>query len=163
MTTKTNARTIRAALIDPWARTVSIVQLEPGLAALYGALTGPGFPTADEFPTDPAAWGELERETIDVRSIDIRELGMRQDLICDDEGRLRDNQACFSIGGQLIAGRALIASHDDEGNTTSTTLTLEALTRPVQWLPFDTDYTPPAPVVIGFDSWDMLKFIQPTR
>lgn len=140
---------IRVVRIDPWARTVEAGWIDPGLASIYAALSGPGFPTADEFPTDPAQWAELEREPKPVDCIDIRGIGADRygqpvDLICDDEGRLKGSQAAFRLADELlIAGRALLASHDDEGNTTSCGLELHDARRPITWAPWDTDTTAP--------------------
>lgn len=154
---------MRAILINPFDRTVEEFNLEPGLRAMYAALSGPGFPVEDDcpngFPTDPGDWQGLEREQMDVHCIDIRSLGGAQDLICDDNGRCIGFNACFQLGEALIAGRALIVSHDREGETIGTTLPVELARSTVKWLAWDTDYTPPAPTVIGFDSFDMLKFL----
>lgn len=141
--------TFRAILINPWDRTVEEGWQTPGIRALYDTLSGPGFPTAEDFPTDPALWAELERQPMRCDCIDIRGIGADRygkpvDLICDDEGRLKGNQAAFRLSDELlIAGRALFASHDDEGETVSTGLELHDARRPITWAPWDTDVTPP--------------------
>jgi hypothetical protein len=143
-------KSFRALLVDPWARSVTEGYLLPGLAAFYDALSGPGFPVADNFPTDPTQWGDLEREAVPVTCIDVTELGRDQfgrttDLVIDDEGRMRDYQACFTIGGGdglLIAGRALIVG-SDEGETCGTALPLFEAVRKIAWQPWERDYTPP--------------------
>ena len=152
---------MRALLIDPWVRSVVEMDLQPGLQAMYAALSGLGFPVADEFSFDPAEWGDCHRDVVAVDCIDIRSLGGGQDLVCDDEGRLRDYQACFRFKGSelLIAGRALIVGNDGGGNTVGTVLPLQMASERIEFLPFDTDYTPPAPVVVGFSSMEMLQFM----
>jgi hypothetical protein len=143
-------RSFRAILIDPWARKAIEGYLQPELASIYAALSGPGFPSSDEFPTDPEQWAELEREAVRVSCIDIRNVGRDHtgravDLICDDEGRLRDSMACFRMGGRqgvLIAGRALLVGSDDEGETCGTALPLFEVIRSLEWLAWDTDYEP---------------------
>lgn len=150
--------TIRTILIDPFARTITEHQLAQGLAAIYAALSGPGFPTADEFPLDPKQWDGLEREPMDVDCIDIRSLGGRQDLVVDDIGRIRGPNACFCfMGGEPLAGRALIYSHNDEGEAIGTTLPLALVEERLDWLPWDTDLTPPPPMVVGFSSFEAMR------
>ena len=41
----------------------------------------------------------------------------------------------FTIYGKAIAGRGLIMAHDDEGNSISTTLSLQEVEDVVEWLP----------------------------
>lgn len=158
-------RSFRAILIDPWSRKATEGFLQPGLANIYAALSGPGFPSADDFPTDPAEWADLEREPVDVSCIDMRQVGQDHtgrsiDLICDDEGRLRGFQACFRIGGPdglLIAGRALLVGSDDEGETCATALPLFEAVRQITWEPWETDYTPPPFTITTLEpgeSWD---------
>jgi len=141
--------TFRAILINPWDRTIEEGWQSPGIRSLYATLSGPGFPSAEEFPPQPHLWADLPREEVKVDCIDIRGIGADRygkpvDLIVDDEGRLKSWQAAFRLGDDLlIAGRALIASHDDEGETTSTGLELHDARRPIHWAPYGTDYTPP--------------------
>lgn len=148
-TAERTPRSFRAILIDPWARTLTEGWQTPGIRALYATLSGWGFPTAEDFPTDPAQWGELEREWMAVDCIDIRGIGHdRQgkpvDLIVDDEGRLKGPMASFRFGDELlIAGRALLASHDDEGETVSTALELHDARKPIHWAPWDTNTEAP--------------------
>jgi len=161
---------LRAIRIDPWARTIAEGWIRPGLQGLYAALSGPGFPVDDDFPTDPALWAELEREPVDVSCIDIRNIGKDRrgadvDLILDDEGRLRGHMACFRFGDELlVAGRALLLSNDGLGETTSSSLELHDARRPVSFAPWDTDYTPDAPKVYGMNEGeDWPAFLERVR
>ncbi len=144
----------RMILINPFDRTVSEVVVSGGkdsLDAIRKALGGPGFPLDDTFPNDPADWTGLEREQRTVSLIDIISVGNGVDLIIDDEGRLANDQACFQLGPDpelVIGGRALIAGHDEEGNTTGIYLPLNYAAAPVKWLPYDFDYTPPPPKIM---------------
>jgi hypothetical protein len=158
----------RAILINPWDRTIEEGWQSPGLRSIYATLSGPGFPTADEFPTDPAEWtGEFaDRELASCDCIGITGIGADRygkpvDLITDDEGRLKGNQACFALGdGLLIAGRALIASHDDEGETVSTGLELHDAKRPIRFLAFGADYTSPPMTFTASEPGESLEELQ---
>ncbi|HEX5213281.1 MAG TPA: hypothetical protein VFW22_16270 [Pseudolabrys sp.] len=155
---------MRAILINPFDRVVSEIDLVPGLAAKYAALSGPGFPVGDEegnFPTDPIKWEGLDREPMPVRLIDVVSLGEPHDLVIDDEGRFADNQACFGLrcGPDLIAGRALLVQCDDQGDTVATTVPIDAVRAAVVWLPWDTDYTPSGPTFISFSDDVVRKFL----
>lgn len=130
--------TVRAILIDPEARTVTAGYQQKGLYPIYATLRCSCFDICDLGPD---------------------QMGAPVSLYCDDEGRFKEAQSCFKIGGRLIAGRALLLSHDRDGETVGTQLDLARAAAAVQWLDAGTDYTPPEPTVIGFSSWDMLKFI----
>ncbi|TKD50565.1 DUF3846 domain-containing protein [Sphingomonas baiyangensis] len=129
---------MRAILIDPVAETVTETDVAEGLAALKAA---------------------LQCQWIDIRSVGKDRAGRPVDLICDDEGRLIDGQRCFQMGALLIAGRGLLLSHDDEGATTACGLSLADAERPIRFHPEGYDYTPPPPMVVGFSSFEMLKFL----
>jgi hypothetical protein len=149
---------MRAILINPFDRAVSEIDLAPGLPAIYAALSGPGFPKGEgedgTFPTDPAEWGGLEREPMEVRLMDVMDVGGGQDMLIDDEGRFASYQACFTLKGSppgfLIAGRALIVGHDGQGGKCATRLPIGAVSSLVEWLPWDTDYDPGVPVVTAW-------------
>ena len=70
----------------------------------------------------------------ECRTFDIVALSDKDDLYVDDEGLLYDNRY-FTIYGKAIAGRGLIMAHDDEGNSISTTLSLQEIEDVVEWLP----------------------------
>ena len=127
---------VRMILIDPTRRAIIAGWVVPNHAAMSGA---------------------IGCSLIDMRCVGRDDAGRMADLIIDDEGRLIEGQRCFTMGGTLFAGRALLAGSDDGGNTVGTALTISAVTRQVQWAPASTDYTPAPPVVIGFESWDMAR------
>ena len=58
-----------------------------------------------------------------------------QDMYLDDEGLLKNNQMYFTINDRVYAGKALLLSHDDEGETKSTNLDLQMVQDMVQFLP----------------------------
>jgi hypothetical protein len=127
---------LRAILIDPIAQHIDEIHIEPGLASIRSALR--------------------------CDMIDIVQLGRDADLFVDDEGRLVEDQRCFSLpGAEIIAGRALILASDEEGETIGTRIPLAPIQAMVRWLPVGFDYTPPEPVVIGFDRLETLKFLLP--
>lgn len=70
----------------------------------------------------------------ECRTFDIVALSNTDDLYIDDEGLLYDNRY-FSIYGKTLAGRGLIMGHDNEGNSASTTLSLQEVKDVVEWLP----------------------------
>ena len=80
---------------------------------------------------------------IKCRTFDIVSLNNDDDMYLDDEGLLVDNQRFFSMGnGGNYGGRALLLSHDDEGETTASTLTLQMVKDMVQFLPEGHKETP---------------------
>jgi hypothetical protein len=74
-------------------------------------------------------------DLIDCRSFDCVSLDNEDDMYLDDEGLLVNNQRFFSIKGGNYGGKALLLSHDDEGESTATTLTLQEVEDMVEWLP----------------------------
>lgn len=125
----------RAILIDPVAKSITEGWQDAGLQAWY--------------------------DTLDCKPVTIVPLGEDSaggpiDMVCDDEGRMKPGQSCFELGGHLIAGKALLCSHDDEGETAGTALTLSTVRRPLQWASPATDYTPPEPTIISFTSFEAL-------
>lgn len=125
----------RAILVDPATKTIAEGWQDPGLQAWY-----------DTLGCRPVTIVPMGRDSA----------GADVDMVCDDEGGLKPDQSCFQIGGHLIAGKALLCSANDEGETTGTALTLSEVRRIVQWASLATDYAPPEPVVISFSSWDAL-------
>ena len=67
-------------------------------------------------------------------TFDVVALSDKDDLYVDDEGLLKDNRY-FTIYGKTLAGKGLIMAHDVEGNSISTTLSLQEIKDVVQWLP----------------------------
>jgi hypothetical protein len=80
-------------LIDPNDQSISRVDIDGSLESMY--------------------------QVMQCRVIDIMNLTDNIDLIMDDEGRLINNNRWFSWGGNTFAGKCLIASHNDDGETTS--------------------------------------------
>ena len=75
---------------------------------------------------------------IDCRTFDCVRITPYEDMYIDDEGLLMDNQRYFTLLGTGLnnfAGKALLLSHDDEGETTATNWTLQDVKNMVQWLP----------------------------
>ena len=74
---------------------------------------------------------------IDCRTFDVAMAKENNDLYLDDEGLFKDNQKYFRMIelGANYAGKGLILAHDDEGESTATTLTLQEVKDMVQWLP----------------------------
>tara|TARA_Y100001938_G_scaffold138890_1_gene205018 strand:+ start:186 stop:527 length:342 start_codon:yes stop_codon:yes gene_type:complete len=70
----------------------------------------------------------------ECRTFDVVALSDKDDLYIDDEGLLKDNRY-FTIYGRTLAGRGLIMSHDDEGNSISTDISLQEIKDVVEWLP----------------------------
>ena len=88
-------------------------------------------------------------DLIECTTFDIVSLNNDDDMYVDDEGLLIDNQRFFSIKGGNYGGRALLLSHDDEGETTATTLTLQIVKDVVQFLPEGHKETP----YMEFTAW----------
>ena len=74
-------------------------------------------------------------DLVDCRTFDCVSLDNEDDMYIDDEGLLVNNQRFFSIRGGNYGGKALLLSHDDEGESTATTLTLQEVEDMVKWLP----------------------------
>jgi len=75
---------------------------------------------------------------IDCRTFDCVRITPNEDMYIDDEGLLMNNQRYFTLLGTGLnnfAGKALLLSHDDEGETTATNWTLQEVKNMVQWLP----------------------------
>ena len=74
---------------------------------------------------------------VDCRTFDCVRLTPHEDMYIDDEGLLIDNQRYFRMLeiGANYAGKALLLSHDDEGETKATNWTLQDVKDMVEWLP----------------------------
>ena len=67
-------------------------------------------------------YGIIKCDTIDIVTRYIR--GVRFDIICDDEGLLKDNIVVIAFDINLnpaLVGTLIFAHHDDEGNLTDIT------------------------------------------
>ena len=71
----------------------------------------------------------------DCTTFDCVRIYETQDMYIDDEGLLKNNQMYFTMNDRVYAGKALLLSHDDEGETTGTNLDLQMVQDMVQWLP----------------------------
>ena len=81
---------------------------------------------------------------VDCRTFDCVRLTPHEDMYIDDEGLLIDNQRYFRMLeiGANYAGKALLLSHDDEGESVATTFTLQEVKDMVEWLPEGHKETP---------------------
>ena len=88
---------------------------------------------------------------IDCRTFDCVRLTPHEDMYIDDEGLLIDNQRFFRMVeiGANYAGKALLLSHDDEGETKATNWTLQDVKDMVEWLPETHRETP----YMEFTAW----------
>ena len=76
-------------------------------------------------------------DLVSCRTFDCVRLTPHEDMYIDDEGLLMDNQRYFRMVeiGANYGGKALLLSHDDEGDTIDTNLDLQMVQDMVQWLP----------------------------
>jgi hypothetical protein len=88
-------------------------------------------------------------DLIDCRTFTVVRLNNVDDMFVDDEGLLIDNRY-FTIGNKNYAGRALIMSHNNEGDTVGTELTVQDIESVVQWLPEGHRETP----YMEFRAWN---------
>ncbi|GAA4461876.1 hypothetical protein GCM10023189_37880 [Nibrella saemangeumensis] len=117
---------MKAILIDVTAQTVTDIDIQPGLSAMYTA--------------------------IGCQCVDRRVLDNRNDLWFDDEGLLHEPQAPkFRFGNypHPFAGNALICGYNNEGETISTTLTADQIRPYIRFLG-DLHIEPQGPVIISF-------------
>ena len=85
---------------------------------------------------------------IECSTFDVIRLSDSEDMFVDDEGLLKDNRY-FSWSGKNIAGRALVLSHNEEGDTMSTTYDLHEVIDRVEFLPEGHRETP----YMEFQAW----------
>ena len=81
-------------------------------------------------------------DLVDCRTFDCVRLTIENDMYVDDEGLMRNNQMYFTMNDRVYAGKALLLSHDDEGESTSTNLDLQMVEDMVEWLPEGHKETP---------------------
>jgi hypothetical protein len=88
---------------------------------------------------------------VECRTFDCVRLTPHEDMYIDDEGLLIDNQRYFRMVeiGANYAGKALLLSHDDEGETTATNWTLQDVKSMVEFLPETHRETP----YMEFTAW----------
>ena len=104
----------------------------------------------DETIKEVSILGNLEDIYLltECSTFDVVSLSEKDDLYVDDEGLLKDNRY-FTIYDKPIAGKSLIMGHDDEGNSISTTLSLQEIKDVVEWLPEGHRETP----YMEFKAW----------
>ena len=92
-------------------------------------------------------------DLIECRTFDCVGITSSTDLYVDDEGLLKDNQRYFRLLGTGIynpfAGKGLLCSHNDEGETTGTNWELERVKNMVEFLPEGHRETP----YMEFKAW----------
>ena len=88
-------------------------------------------------------------DLIGCRTFDCVRIYETQDMYIDDEGLLIDNQMYFTMNDRVYAGKGLLLSHDDEGESTSTNLDLQMVEDMVEWLPEGHKETP----YMEFTAW----------
>ena len=81
-------------------------------------------------------------DLVECRTFDAVRLNNEDDMYIDDEGLLVNNQRFFSIRRGNYGGKALLLSHDDEGESIATTLTLQDVKSMVHFLPEGHKETP---------------------
>ena len=88
---------------------------------------------------------------VECRTFDCVRLTPHEDMYIDDEGLLIDNQRYFRMVeiGSNYGGKALLLSHDDEGETKATNWTLQDVKDMVEWLPETHRETP----YMEFTAW----------
>ena len=81
---------------------------------------------------------------VDCRTFDCVMVDSKNDMYIDDEGLYVDDQRYFRMVelGANYAGKALLLSHDEEGDSVSTTLSIEEVKDIVEWLPEEHRETP---------------------
>lgn len=140
---------MKALLIDPFAKTISAVELENTLPAIYAV---------------------LQCDTIEEILIG-HATGSAAPLyaLVDEDGRLKENQRGFTVrsAGVGFAGRMLLVSSDGEEYVDcpgTDGLGVTFMEHEVGWLPDDFDFTPQEPTIVAFDSIDELQaFLSGTR
>ena len=106
---------MKGILIDPHEEEISEVEVGDGIHEIY--------------------------RVIDANLFDIATLNEEDTMYIDDEGLLKENRY-FSfpvqVGGRRnFAGKALILSYNNEGDTFSTRLTVNDVEKRIKWLPED--------------------------
>jgi hypothetical protein len=88
---------------------------------------------------------------VECRTFDCVRLTPHEDMYIDDEGLLIDNQRYFRMVeiGANYGGKALLLSHDDEGETKATNWTLQDVKSMVEFLPETHRETP----YMEFTAW----------
>jgi hypothetical protein len=136
---------MRVIVINPWDQTVREAEHNGNYKDYYRLLSGPtleGFPDAD------------------INCFDITQVGDPDGhiMFVDDEGLYGDPQAYFTLGagGNVFAGRGVIACGGSGEDETGATLSVEAVLASVQWVPIGAQVDPGQPVIEHFDSFEAM-------
>ena len=70
---------------------------------------------------------------IDATLFDVVDIDSNNKIFIDDEGLLKNNQEFFECNGKVIAGKGLVLGNND-GYTEQTSLTIEELSKKINWL-----------------------------
>lgn len=94
---------MRALLIDPTTQTISEVDYSGDFHHIY--------------------------ELLDCSTFDVVSIDPAHDIYVDDEGLLKQPSMFFEYKGYQtpLAGKGLVLCHDDEGNSTAATMSLDEL------------------------------------
>lgn len=115
--------TIRAIIIDPFAKTITEQQVPAGDGSAYEAIVAAIFPK-DRFPQgDDAGFASVNVDGVNT-------------LYVDDIGLMRDweKQAFFGWGGHTLAGTGIVVGTDVAGESVDCSLPLGLVLRDVRWL-----------------------------
>ena len=88
-------------------------------------------------------------DLVECRTFDVVRLNNEDDMYIDDEGLLVNNQRFFSINEGNYGGKGLLLSHDDEGDSVATNLSLQTVKDMVHFLPEGHKETP----YMEFTAW----------
>jgi len=72
---------------------------------------------------------------IECSTFDVVMLNEQEDLFIDDEGLRKNPTRYFSWSGRPFAGKGLVLSHNEDGDTMSTTYDLHEVVDRVEFLP----------------------------
>lgn len=105
------SKTMKGILIDPFAKTVEWVSVEPGIDAIYAL--------------------------IQAQPFDIVRLPHNHSLFIDDEGLYRENQAYWQLPSfaRPMAGRSLILGDTDDGDNKSCQYEIKRIRDAIVWRP----------------------------
>ena len=108
---------MKSIFIDAKNKTVSLIEIENDLQALYDKI------------------GCLLVQTVPFAG---------ENIVCDEEGRLKPPTAGFKLGSWRIVGNALIVGDTEDGDFADTNRTAEEIARQIRF--FGTEEKLPEPV-----------------
>ena len=113
---------MKAIFIDAKKQTVSLIEVENDLQAIYDKI------------------GCLLVQTVPFAG---------ENIVCDEEGRLKPPTAGFKLGSWRIVGNALIVGDTEDGNFADTKLSAEEIAKQIRFFGEDEPLPPPKFRVIG--------------